>query len=339
MIQQYGPESTVRTHGGLHFLRGDKSYGKLECVSDNCMAFSLHKDVLQAALKNSEVAESVVYSLQREIRGSTKIQQRTPLTRQKQSTAQAPLVATSVAATCESFYRSALNAYINAALTGKPVAKLFPDMHVQAPMRVLYINGTKGTRTLLDKYVNPQDYASPGLVSLAVLLTPGLSMTPISSVLEAANAGHANPEPLARRWMRGIAARAVREIIFAIGLNQASDFMEERVPQQIENGLLRNAVGSLSAGIMAGYFSHVPHNLSALKLMNPDKDYWTLFKEYAEPNKARMPAGWSESNKELGARAIGVVMPKAVGVRTVQIVGTFILLNGIIFCLRDVSPF
>ena len=40
-------------------------------------------------------------------------------------------MATSIAATVESFYRSALNAYINAHLTGTPVSKLFPDMHIQ----------------------------------------------------------------------------------------------------------------------------------------------------------------------------------------------------------------
>ena len=71
------------------------------------------------------------------------------------------------------------------------------------------------------------------------------------------------------RWTKGLQARAVREIIFAIGLNQMSDYLEERVPVSIESGLLRNAVGSLSAGVMAGYFSHVPHNLSTLKLMDP----------------------------------------------------------------------
>jgi hypothetical protein len=116
-----------------------------------------------------------------------KPKQRTPMLRQKQKTA--PIVATSVAATVESFYRSALGAYINASLTGKPVAKLFPDMHVQIPMRVVYINGTKGSRAWLNNNVNPQDYSAPLAVSTAVLLAPGLLMTPMSSVLEAANVG------------------------------------------------------------------------------------------------------------------------------------------------------
>jgi len=258
---------------------------------------------------------------------------------QKQTSAQSPVVATSVAATVESFYRSALNAYINAHLTGSPVSKLFPDMHVQIPMRVVYINGTKGTRAWLNNNIDPRDYSAPTLVSTAILLAPGLSMTPMSSVLEAANAGHKNPEPLKTRWMRGLAARAVREIIFAIGLNQAADYCEERVPVQVENGLLRNTAGSLTAGVLAGYFSHVPHNLSALKLMTPSKSYLSLFHEYASSNEERLPKHWSQQQKQTVARVLGVVAPKAVMTRTVQIIGTFVLLNGIIYSLRDISPF
>eukprot|EP00729_Bicosta_minor_P002322 gene2322-8420_t len=257
VIRQFGSKETKATTGGLHFLKGDKA----------------------------------------EVRSSSKPKQRTPLGMQKQTSAQSPVVATSVAATVESFYRSALNAYINAHLTGSPVSKLFPDMHVQIPMRVVYINGTKGTRAWLNNNIDPRDYS----VSTAILLAPGLSMTPMSSVLEAANAGHKNPEPLKTRWMRGLAARAVREIIFAIGLNQAADYCEERVPVQVENGLLRNTAGSLTA--------------------------------------ERLPKHWSQQQKQTVARVLGVVAPKAVMTRTVQIIGTFVLLNGIIYSLRDISPF
>ena len=63
-------------------------------------------------------------------------------------------------------------------------------------MRVLYINGTKGTRAWLGEHVDPTEYENPNLVGTAVLLAPGLIMTPVSSVLEAANAGHRNPMPL-----------------------------------------------------------------------------------------------------------------------------------------------
>ena len=64
-------------------------------------------------------------------------------------------------------------------------------------------------------------------------LLPGVLMTPVSSVLEASNAGHSNPEPLYRRATRGMAPRGVREVIFGVGLNQLSDFCEERVPNNV----------------------------------------------------------------------------------------------------------
>jgi hypothetical protein len=52
--------------------------------------------------------------------------------------------------------------------------------------------------------------------------TSGIIMTPLSSMLEASNAGHMNPEPITTRWMRGITWRMTREVIFGIGLNQMS---------------------------------------------------------------------------------------------------------------------
>jgi len=339
VIEQFGMKDTAITVGALHFLRNDKAYGNLKCVTDECIAFSLSSDKFRKSLEVPEVSENVVYSLQRQIRQTSNILRRTPLNRQVQTSQQSPIVATSVAATFESFYRSALNAYINAHLTGTPVTKLFPDMHVQVPMRVLYINGTKGTRAWLGENVDPTKYENPNFVGTAVLLAPGLIMTPISSVLEAANAGHRNPMPLHTRWTCGIMSRSVREIIFAIGLNQASDYMEERVPSFIESGVSRNMIGSLTAGTLAGYFSHVPHNLSALKLMEPNKSYTQLFKEYAKVNEDRVPKNWSAGSRTLAAQAIGILAPRAVTTRTVQIVGTFVILNGIIFCLRDVSPF
>lgn len=64
--------------------------------------------------------------------------------------------------------------------------------------------------------------------------------------------------------------RGVREIIFAMGLNQMSEFFEERMPTNMTPSV-RNMLGSLSAGVISGYLSHVPHNLSTLKLMTPNK--------------------------------------------------------------------
>eukprot|EP00040_Diaphanoeca_grandis_P000218 m.14752 g.14752 ORF g.14752 m.14752 type:complete len:425 (+) comp10275_c0_seq2:53-1327(+) len=340
-IGQFGPASTSRTVGALHFMRNDPSYSTMKCVSPTCTAYTLTAEAFKnTVLASPEMSEGVMYGLQKEIRRASKILERTPLLKQgnKPKTTQAPVLATSIAAAVESFYRSALNAYINAALTNSPVGKLLPDMHVQVPIRVLYINGTKGVRTLLNRYVDPEKFQFPNLVSIGILLAPGLTMTPVSSVLEAANAGHKNPKPLSTRWIDGIGARSIREIIFAIGLNQMSDYAEERVPAGIEHGLLRNSIGSLVAGVLAGYFSHVPHNLSALKLMNPDKTYKVLYGEYAKANESRVPASWSASSKRLGANVLGIIWPNAVLVRTTQIIGTFMILNGTIFMLKDHVP-
>jgi CRP-like cAMP-binding protein len=111
------------------------------------------------------------------------------------------LFAVTIAASIESFYRSSLNAAMNARLSGQ-WGKLFPNMHIQLPARVLYINGFKGLRQFLDQSVKPEEYSQPNLVRLGLSFTPGILMTPLSSILEASNAGHMNPEPLAQRWMR-----------------------------------------------------------------------------------------------------------------------------------------
>ena len=36
-----------------------------------------------------------------------------------------------------------------------------------------------------------------------------------------------------------------------------------------EGAASRNFVGSMAAGVACGYVSHIPHNLSALKLLQP----------------------------------------------------------------------
>jgi hypothetical protein len=60
---------------------------------------------------------------------------------------------------------------------------------------------------------------------------------------------------------------------------------------------------------------------------------------YAQQNEKRLPSSWSAAKKQSAARAIGILAPKAVGVRTIQIVGTFVILNGLIYLTKDYSPF
>ena len=187
-----------------------------------------------------------------------------------------PWFAIATAAGVESFYRSALNSLLNARLSGTPVTSYFPNMHVQTPTRIAYIAGFKGLRHWTDNNFKPHEMRNRLQFNIALSCLPGVVMTPLSSILEACNVGDKNPEPLAKRWVRGIMPRGVREIIFGIGINQLSDFCEERY-DFIESQNLRNALGSMTAGVCSGYLSHIPHNLSTLKLMYPAKSYSQIF--------------------------------------------------------------
>lgn len=244
----------------------------------------------------------------------------------------------SVAAAVESFYRSAMNSQINYRLT-RTRGPLFPRMHVQLPIRMLYINGFKGLRHVIDSSINPAAYgpAAAPFVRLAMACAPGVIMTPISSVLEACNA-NLNPEPLHIRSIRGVAARCCREVIFGVGLNQLSDHFQRRMPGSLPSGL-QNALGSMSAGVVAAFFSHIPHNLSTLKLMHPHKTYLQHFMEVSKPWEARL-LSWMPNSPQMATRLAplcAIVAPIGLGVRTLQIVGSFVVLNGIIHMLTSIT--
>jgi hypothetical protein len=98
-------------------------------------------------------------------------------------------------------------------------------------------------------------------------------------------------------------------------------------------------LGSLVAGVAAGYLSHIPHNLSTLKLMDPSKSYLTHFNDLAAKNSARLPQTMSSSSRSAAATALTLLMPAAIGVRTTQIVGSFMILNGTIVALKDYGTF
>ena len=65
---------------------------------------------------------------------------------------------------------------------------------------------------------------SPSLLSRLSHFCSGVLMSPISGLLEASNAGHSNPAPIASRWIYGATPRMLREIIFGIGINQLSEW-------------------------------------------------------------------------------------------------------------------
>ena len=97
-------------------------------------------------------------------------------------------------------------------------------------------------------------------------LTPAYSL---SACLRPTSRHPQSSPPLASHHAQG-EARLKR--LWVRRLNQMTDYWEERIPHTLaETETLRNALGSLMAGVCSGYLSHIPHNLSTLKLMMPSK--------------------------------------------------------------------
>lgn len=326
----------------LHVLNQDRSYSTLKAIS-NGYAFEVKSQKLNEFLKtNPDIALEVINSLTHEVRIQTsKNVNQTPLFLQKGkaiSNTSLPWFAVTCAATVESFYRSGMNAMINSAITGKPRAALFPNMHIQIPTRIVYINGFKGLRYVLDNEINDlEDYDYPQLVGAGVAVFPGLVMSPVSSMLEASNAGHSNPEPIIKRWTRGLVPRMLREVIFGIGINQLSDYYEERIPFFEDQQTMKNLAGSFTAGLVSGYLSHVPHSLSALKLLNPKKTYKELFKSYSQTWENRIAPDSFGKFRPHAVAALACIFPKGCLVRSAQISGSFIIINSAINALKHIT--
>lgn len=318
--------------GANHALLQDPAAVTCRCLTP-VVGYSVQSTALDEIFEDRTASREVMNSLSKEIRRQAALLQ-TPLL--EQHAKPTPYVAISIAASVESFYRSAMNSFLNARLTGQPAATLFPNMHLQIPTRVMYINGFKGLRHVMEKNVDAESYENPGLVRLLEAIAPGVIMTPISGMLEAFNAGHMNPESLATRWMRGTAPRMLREVIFGVGLNQLSDYFEERIPLQT-SPVINNAIGSMMAGVVAGYFSHVPHNLSTMKLMNPQKSYRAHMADFIHHSESRVPNTLSPRTRLAAAAAMAVIFPRGLTIRTSQIVGSFIILNGTINSLKDLD--
>ncbi|CAI5742307.1 unnamed protein product [Hyaloperonospora brassicae] len=333
-----GQEHTlnVLTRGAVasnHALVQDPAAVTVRCLTP-VTGFTLSSAALNDVLEGDRRASrEVMRSLSKEIRRQASLLQ-TPLF--EQHAKPTPYFATSVAASIEAFYRSGMNSLLNARLTGQPVARLFPEMHLQIPTRVVYINGFKGIRHVLEKTVRADEFDYPHVVRLAEAVAPGVLMTPVSSMLEAFNAGHMNPESLATRWIRGTAPRMLREVIFGVGLNQLSDYFEERL-SVTASPALNNAIGSMMAGVVCGYLSHVPHNLSTMKLMHPQKSYGEHMDDFIRRAEVRVPMTGSPRQRYVAATAMALLFPKGLTVRTSQIVGSFIILNGTINSLKEVD--
>jgi len=322
-------------------------YTTVTCVTKECRVFEMQRSkLLQVLHDQPETAVHIASGLCEQLRiGCRKYQ--TPMLEQGVNNKQeVNIPAVSIGAGIESFYRSALNSLLNARLTGVR-ADLFPNMHIQVPSRIAYITGFKGLRAYLDKHVHPEQYQYPTTVRLLTAVTPGIIMTPISSLLEASNAGHMNKEPMSTRWMRGLVPRAGREIIFGIGLNQMSDYFEERINSSLlddgvggqqGNSLVANAAGSMLAGVVSGYLSHIPHNMSTYKLMDPTTGYGTLYSKFVDksvpPWIDNCVSNWPSSTRTAARYFFATLFPRGIVIRTTQIVGSFIILNGTINYLQ-----
>jgi hypothetical protein len=322
----------AKSINSMRILAGDPVHSTVSCVSDECRVYEMKRDVFLKLLKDEpEISTYIAEGLCEELRiGSKKY--RTPILEQRQQDVNIPAV--SIAAGIESYYRSALNAILNTRLTGVK-AEFFPNMHIQVPTRIAYICGFKGLRAYLDQHVDPDLYEYPTAIRLATTLSPGIIMTPISSLLEASNAGHMNKESITTRWMRGIAPRAGREVIFGIGLNQMSDYFEERMlPIFDGHALMANAAGSLVAGVVSGYLSHVPHNISTFKLLEPTQSYGTLYQKFVDKSVPaavdKMVVDWPVTARKFTRGFFATLFPRGVMIRTTQIVGSFMILNGTI---------
>jgi hypothetical protein len=328
----------AKSINSMRILSGDPVHSTVKCVSEECKVYEMQRDVFLSLLrKHPDISTSMAEGLCDSLRmGSKKYQ--TPMLELQQQDVNIPAIA--IAAGIESYYRSALNAKLNTRLTGVK-AELFPNMHIQVPMRIAYICGFKGLRAFFDHHVDPDLYEYPNAVRLATAVSPGIVMTPISSVLEASNAGHMNTESMATRWMRGVVPRAGREIIFGVGLNQMSDYFEERLQPLFQgNPMMANAAGSLVAGVVSGYLSHVPHNLSTFKLLEPHLSYGQLYQQFVDksvpPALDRKLAQWQPSPlaRTLTRGLLATLFPRGVMIRTTQIVGSFMILNGTINYLQ-----
>lgn len=182
--ESLGAAGSRNTIGALHLLYNQPTYATARCATD-VVAYRLDSDDLDELLESSQsISKQVIYALSMEIKRQSSLL-RTPLLDQRPLSF--PVVPTSIAAATESFYRSALNSWLNYRLTGQSGA-MFPNMHIQLPTRIAYINGFKLARQLLDEKVEPSDYDYPAAVGLVKVRVPAAA-----SAREAARAHSCAP--------------------------------------------------------------------------------------------------------------------------------------------------
>lgn len=128
--------------GALHLIGEDPYYSSVHCHSD-CKLLTLTAPQLQLVLaKNPDLNYDVLYSLSKSVRSMTKELQATPLLSQHARKVENQVAVVSAAAFIESFFRSSLNAWLNATLSKKQLElkHLFPNMHIQSECLLIEID-------------------------------------------------------------------------------------------------------------------------------------------------------------------------------------------------------
>ena len=126
---------------------------------------------------------------------------------------------------------------------------------------------------------------------------------------------------------------------FWFGFESNVGYFEEQVqPFTGGDGMMANAIGSLMAGVVSGYLSHGPHNLSTFKLLEPHKHYSQLYQQFVDksvpPVLDQAVQHWPPLSRTLTRSLLATLFPRGVMIRTTQIVGSFVILNGTINYLQ-----
>ena len=146
----------AKSINSMKVLSGDPVYATVKCRSDECKLYEMQRQVfLDLLVSKPQIATKIAEGLCEEVRHSSR-KYRTPLLQQRQQEVNVPAVA--IAAGIESYYRSALNAMLNARLTGVK-SDLFPNMHIQVPTRIAYI--VSRLRTAFDDGRRTMRHPSP----------------------------------------------------------------------------------------------------------------------------------------------------------------------------------
>jgi hypothetical protein len=178
----------------------------------------MRPNILHALQTHPEIATRIAKGLCEDLRKGSKKFITSLLEQQQQDVVNVPAVL--ITAAIESYYQSALNAMLNTRLTGVKV-ELFPNMHIQVPVRVSYICGFKGLRGYFYHHVDRNLYAYPNAVRLATAVLPGIVARTVFATL----------------CPRGLAIRTTQTVGSFMILNGVINYLQLREHSQIQHAI------------------------------------------------------------------------------------------------------